>query len=246
VITSAPRPVRARLVERALALRAYVAGQLTWPLRRVLFRGRIDARGARVPLSVWHRVRRTGFVRVGAGTEIEPGAIDAVQGRLELGPDCVLRRAERLRIWPNGVVRTGARCVIDTGARILVFGELHLGDDVYIGRDVVISVHEHVSIGSGTLLGERVSIHDANHGPPEQRDAFRSQPVRIGARAWIAAGVVLVAGAEVGAGTTVAANAAVAGRLPDDVLAGGVPARVIRCLADDDRSRDSGDERTGA
>lgn len=242
--TSTHPPVRTRIVERSLALSADVLARLTWPVRRLMFRGRIDARNARVPLGLWHRVRRTGFARIGAGTEVEPGAIGAVQGRLEVGPDSVLRTAERFRIWPNGIVRTGARCVIDTGARIIVFGELHLGDDVYIGRDAVISVHEHVSIGSGTLLGERVSIHDNNHGPPGERHVFQTKPVRIGAQAWIAAGVVLVAGAEVGDRTTVAANAVVTGRLPGDVLAGGVPAKPIKRLAADDLGQKGDGERS--
>ena len=231
-------PLHTRTVEGALALRSRLAWLLTRPLRILLFRGRIDDRGARVPLGLWHRVRRTGSVSVGAGSEVASGAIHAVQGRLEVGPDSVLRAAERFRIGPNGVVRTGARCVIDSGARIIVLGELHIGDDVYIGRDAVISVHERVSIGSGTLLGERVSIHDNNHGPPDERHVFQTQPVRIGARAWIAAGVVIVAGAEVGAGTTVAANAVVTGSLPDDVLAGGVPAKVIKHLAPAEPRRD--------
>jgi len=238
VSASASPPLHTRTVEGALALRSRLTWLLTRPLRRLMFRGRIHDRGARVPLNLWHCVRRTGFVSVGAGSEVASGAIHAVQGRLEVGPDSVLRAAERFRIGPNGVVRTGARCVIDSGARIIVLGELHIGDDVYIGRDVVISAHERVSIGSGTLLGERVSIHDNNHGPPDARDAFETKPVQIGSRAWIAAGVVLVAGAEVGAGTTVAANAVVTGSLPDDVLAAGVPAKVIKRLAHAEPRRD--------
>ncbi len=231
-------PLHTRTVEGALALSSRLAWLLTRPLRRLLFRGRIDDRGARVPIGLWHRVRRTGSVSVGAGSEVASGAIHAVQGRLDVGPDSVLRAAERFRIGPDGVVRTGARCVIDSGARIIVLGELHIGDDVYIGRDAVISAHERVSIGSGTLLGERVSIHDNNHGPPDERHVFRTRPVRIGSRAWIAAGVVLVAGAEVGSGSTVAANAVVTGSLPDDVLAGGVPAKVIKHLAHAEPRRD--------
>jgi acetyltransferase-like isoleucine patch superfamily enzyme len=202
----------------------------TWPLRRLLFRGRIVDCGASVPVSLRYSVRRTGKVTVGAGTYVFRGAIGTVEGHLEIGPDSVIKQTERFHVGPDGRMRTGARLTIEPGARIIVFGELSIGDDVYVGRDAVIVARTRVEIGSGTLLGERVSIHDEDHGPPDDRQAFKSAPVRVEPRVWIGAGVVITGGASVGRDTTVGANAVVTGAIPASVMAGGVPARVIKRL----------------
>ena len=48
---------------------------------------------------------------------------------------------------------------------------------------------------------------------------------------WLATGVTVTAGVRIGRGTVVAAGSVVTRDLPPFVLAGGVPARVIRSLA---------------
>ena len=58
--------------------------------------------------------------------------------------------------------------------------------------------------------------------PTDERD------VHIGARTWLGRGVVVLPGVRIGAGTIVGAGSVVARDLPDDVVAVGVPARVVR------------------
>ena len=190
---------------------------------------------ARVPLELCFRVRRTGRIVCGRSVRIERGAFTQIQGRVEVGEATLIRASERLHVHPGASMRIGRRCVVEAGARIIVFGQLELGDDVYVGRDVVLVALESIAIGAGTLLGERVSVHDANHGPPESRQDFRTAPVLIGERAWLGAGTVVVAGVIVGRRTTVGANSTVTRSLPVDVLAGGVPARVLRQLPQEDQ-----------
>jgi acetyltransferase-like isoleucine patch superfamily enzyme len=117
--------------------------------------------------------------------------------------------------------------VFEAGARVVVLGELDIGDDVYIGRDTVIVAHNKVFIGNGTLFGERVSVHDEDHGPPDARQAFRTKPVTIGRYVWLAAGVVVTSGSKIGEGATIGANAVVTGVIPSGVTAVGVPARSL-------------------
>jgi acetyltransferase-like isoleucine patch superfamily enzyme len=50
----------------------------------------------------------------------------------------------------------------------------------------------------------------------------------VGDDCWIGYRAVLLRGAKIGSGTVVGAGAVVAGELPERVVAGGVPARVIR------------------
>jgi acetyltransferase-like isoleucine patch superfamily enzyme len=214
--------------------------ELPWSIRpwfiELLSRHRISVDdGGRVPLELCFRVRRTGRVLCGRSVRIERGAFTQVEGRVEVGESSLVRASERLHVHPGASMCIGRRCVVEAGARIIVFGQLELGDDVYVGRDVVLVAFESIVIGAGTLLGERVSVHDANHGPPEARQDFRTAPVLVGERAWLGAGTVVVAGAEVGRRTTVGANSTVTRPLPADVLAGGVPARVLKQLPQEDQ-----------
>ena len=69
------------------------------------------------------------------------------------------------------------------------------------------------------------------HGTADPTVAIREQagakrPVRIGAGAWVGSAAVVMA--DVGRGTIVGAGAVVTRPLPDQVVAGGVPARIIR------------------
>jgi virginiamycin A acetyltransferase len=86
-------------------------------------------------------------------------------------------------------------------------------------------------IGPGVLIAAGVHIPSGprTHGidPGSIRDQPRHERlVHIGAGAWIGNNVVILA--DVGSGTVIGAGAVVTRPLPPDVVAAGVPARVIR------------------
>jgi acetyltransferase-like isoleucine patch superfamily enzyme len=94
----------------------------------------------------------------------------------------------------------------------------HLGL-VHLERDVLIGAGVHVTSGTAT------------HSTADVSTPIREQPssktlVTIGAGAWVGSGAVVMA--DVGHGTVVGAGAVVTRALPPLVVAGGVPARVIR------------------
>jgi acetyltransferase-like isoleucine patch superfamily enzyme len=109
-----------------------------------------------------------------------------------------------------------------TGARldehVYVGPRCHLGL-VHVERDVLIAAGVHIPSGGHI------------HGSGSSSAPFREQPlhrtlVTIGAGAWVGSASVVMA--DVGPNTIVGAGAVVTRPLPPDVLAGGVPARVIR------------------
>jgi len=56
--------------------------------------------------------------------------------------------------------------------------------------------------------------------------------VRIGAGSWLGHGVVVLPGADIGKHVVVGANSVVTGVIPDNCVAVGAPARVIRRFDD--------------
>lgn len=85
-------------------------------------------------------------------------------------------------------------------------------------------------IGRGVLLNTKSSVdHDSVVGDYAHVSAGATigANVRIGEEAFVALGASITSGRTVGARTTIGAGAVVVRDLPDDVVAWGVPARII-------------------
>jgi lipopolysaccharide O-acetyltransferase len=117
--------------------------------------------------------------------------------------------------------------------------QLVIGDRVTVGDSVRISAVSSVEIGDDVLMGSRIYIADHNHGSysgtehshpgiSPHRRPLRGDAVVIGHRVWIGEGVTVLAGARIGNGSIVGANSVVTGTLPEDSIAAGVPARVLK------------------
>jgi maltose O-acetyltransferase len=143
---------------------------------------------------------RTAIYRL-AGIEI--GARTSVLGRLTItGPGLV---HERLRI--------GADCIINAPLFLDLTGEIRIGDRVSIGHHCVF-VTAHHEVGSADFRAG-VSI---------------GRPIVVGHGSWIAARVTLLPGVTVGQSSIVAGGTVVHKSVPNGVLVGGAPARLIRKL----------------
>ena len=117
---------------------------------------------------------------------------------------------------------------------------LIVGKHVQINDSVHIAAIESVVIGDHVLIASRVFISDHNHGyyqsqddlsgpeiPPVDRP-LSSRPVRIGNRVWLGEQVCILPGVTVGDGAIVGANSVVTRDIPENTIAAGNPARVIR------------------
>lgn len=116
---------------------------------------------------------------------------------------------------------------------------IEIGDNVSISFWGHIAAAGSIRIGSGVMIGSKVTIIDHNHGgyglemstspetAPGRRPLFVGD-IRIGTNVWIADGVVVTAGSEIGEGSVVGANSVVHGQIPPFTLAVGAPARPIK------------------
>ena len=95
-------------------------------------------------------------------------------------------------------------------------GKLIIGDNVTLTQDVVISVCDKITIGRFSMIGEYVSIRDADHGvnPDEYicKQKLQASGIDIGDDVWIAAGCRILKGTTIPSGCVIAANAVVTNR----------------------------------
>lgn len=110
-----------------------------------------------------------------------------------------------------------------------------IGDRCLIGRQCSIVAHYSVTIGDDVFFGPNVYITDQNHGfedltVPIGRQTMPEKPVVIGAGSWLGANAVVLPGVTIGKHVTIGAGSVVTKDLPDNCVAVGSPARVVRQL----------------
>jgi acetyltransferase-like isoleucine patch superfamily enzyme len=111
-------------------------------------------------------------------------------------------------------------------------GKIVIGENVRINRGVTICSYSEVKIGKNSLIGEFVSIRDANHGIKKSSiikdQPHESKPIQIGEDAWIGRGVCILSGVTIGEGAVIGANSVVTKDIPPYSIAVGTPAKTIR------------------
>lgn len=94
-----------------------------------------------------------------------------------------------------------------------------------------------IEIGDHTLVGPGVGIISTNHALDDFTRHEPSPPVRIGSNCWLSMNCVILPGTVLGDHTIVAAGAVVTSSFPEGrCVVGGVPARELRKLRDDELS----------
>ncbi len=137
---------------------------------------------------------------------------------------------------------------LDIGRGTILMGAVRLTGEgrktrlLSIGDNCVLNDSITFNLGAGVTLGDRVAVGmqtlflTVGHliGDAAFRSgATRCAPIVVGSGAWIGARVTVLPGVTIGSGAVIAAGAVVSRDIPSGVVAGGVPARVLRVLADD-------------
>lgn len=116
---------------------------------------------------------------------------------------------------------------------------IHIGNNFYANFDCVMLDGGGIFIGDDVLLAPRVGIYTSNHAiDPAERAAggCYAKPVRIGNRVWIGAGVHVNQGVTIGDGSVIGSGSVVTSDIPPNVVAAGVPCRVLRPITDADKT----------
>jgi len=111
-------------------------------------------------------------------------------------------------------------------------GAIELGNNVRINQGTVIVAHSRVSIANDCLIGEYCSIRDANHeikvGELIRTQGHSTAAIKIENNCWLGRGAVVLKGVTLHEGCVVGANSVVTKSLEKQVVAAGVPCKLIR------------------
>ena len=109
--------------------------------------------------------------------------------------------------------------------------ELTMGDSCTVNTYAVL--HGKITVGSNVSIAPGAKLFGENHNfdrldIPFKRQGNRREGITVGDDVWIGADVIIVDGVKVGSHVVLAAGSVVVNDIPDCVLAGGNPARIIR------------------
>jgi acetyltransferase-like isoleucine patch superfamily enzyme len=118
----------------------------------------------------------------------------------------------------------------DIGEGIVLNNNVGIGEYAYLGGA------GGLKIGSDTIIGQYFSCHPENHNFLDRGRLIRFQGVNregieIGRNNWIGSKVTFLDGSAVGENCVVAAGAVVTKKFGDNLLIGGVPAKILKNLS---------------
>jgi len=122
----------------------------------------------------------------------------------------------------RGKVRLGEGCSVRIGEKVTCTGPCYVSTaemaSVMIGDDCMFASRNEIRANDGhpifsVLTGDRVNV---------------SRSIEIGDHVWLAAGAAVLSGARIGAGSVVGYGSVVKGVVPNNCVAAGVPARVVK------------------
>jgi acetyltransferase-like isoleucine patch superfamily enzyme len=125
--------------------------------------------------------------------------------------------------------------LVVAGGRIFPNPELRIGNRTFIGARCLFSVARSIEIGDDVLIAGGCSISDYSGHPldPDQRiagvqvDPEDVRPVRIGNKAWLGRGAIVLPGVTIGEGAVIGAAAVVTKDVPPGHICVGNPGRLL-------------------
>ena len=135
--------------------------------------------------------------------------------------------------------RVGKNVFFEPFFRCEIGSNIFIGDNFYANYDCILIGVGRIEIGDDVLFGPRVGIYTSRHAfDPAERAAGAcfAAPVTIGDKVWIGAGVHIDHGVTIGDNSIIGAGSVITRDIPPNVVAAGVPCKIIRQLRADEKS----------
>lgn len=127
----------------------------------------------------------------------------------------------------------GINVAIYPGVFIQNIENLSIGDNVSIHQMCYIDAVGGIEIGNDVSIAHRSTILSSNHGYQKLDIPIKYQEMELAKttikdNVWIGCGCSILAGTEIGGGTVIGANSTVTKSIPENCIAVGSPAKVIK------------------
>jgi len=159
---------------------------------------------------------------------------------VNLGPGCQCDGFPKFRRHPGSQITVGEGCIFNSSPvsnlmgvdRPCIMSTLREGAQIHIGSNcgfsgTVIGCATRIIVGDNVRCGANTLITDTDWHTDDPRTG-PDAPVMIGNNVWLGAGVTVLKGVTIGENTLVAAGSLATHSLPANVVAGGIPAKIIR------------------
>lgn len=144
--------------------------------------------------------------------------------------------SDRAVIIKKLFAKTGKNPSLLTGFNCDYGLNIYVGQNFLCNYNVTILDIAPVTIGDYVMIGPNTLISTVNHptSPTGRRKHIGiAKPVTIGNDVWIGGNVTILPGVTIGNNVIIAAGAVVTRDIPDNCIAGGVPAKIIKEIEDD-------------
>lgn len=154
-----------------------------------------------------------------------------IRGKLRLNTNCFHEngRVTNLRLDESSRLIVKGNFDVFYGGDIICFsgGTLQIGSG-FCNSNIILRCTKEIIIGEDVAISHNVTIMDSDAHEIVGNAHSKSQPINIGNHVWIGTGAKILKGVTVGSGSVIAAGAVVVQDIPENCLAAGVPAEVIR------------------
>lgn len=156
---------------------------------------------------------------------------------LKIGKHCFIGRDVVIFERKNGgYIKLDDRVQVNRGSVM----ETGMGGCITIGYNSSIHPFCHIyayiapiTVGSGVMLAPNCALYSYDHGLAPGKP-IRTQPLStkgaivIGDEAWLGFGTIVLSGVKIGKGAAIGAGSVVTSDIPDNAIAAGNPAKVIK------------------
>lgn len=148
------------------------------------------------------------------------------------------QETERAELLKQLFGSVGENCWIEPPIRVAYGSHTHIGNNFYGNFNFVVVDDATVTIGDNVMVAPNVTISTAGHPiDPEIRITGQqfSLPVTIEDNVWLGTGVIINPGVTIGRNSVIGAGSVVTKSVPANVVAAGVPCRVLREINEEDK-----------
>lgn len=191
-------------------------------LRGVAYRALLDVEGT-VAIEQSVRLRHAENIRLGRNVYLDHGVyLHACPDGITIGDDSFLMHGAILHVF---------------NFRDLPHAGITLGQRCFVGERTIIRGQGGVTIGNDVLMAPNVQILAINHvfessRVPIMHQGIEGKGIVIEDGAWIGAGAIVTDGVRIGRNAVIGAGAVVTSDIPAGTVAVGIPARVVKQIAD--------------